>query len=131
MNRHLLSCGAVAIALSVATGIAVNACSNPDLVETPGEKSEWAILQSIEYQERDRPLQEPTFRLVGKAEVLGLRDMNGKNTWLLLRVQSPPFYKQMPAVNYEVPQALIDQLVKERRASYTVVQVLRSHVRVQ
>jgi hypothetical protein len=131
MKRSALACVATALTLSVATGFAVNACSSSDLVETPGEKTEWSVLQGIEFQERDNPLKEPTFRMVGTSEVLGLRDMTGKNTWLLLRVQSPPYYKQMPAVNYEVPKTLVDQLVKEHRASYTVVQVLRSHVRAQ
>ena len=131
MKRSVVACSATALTLSVATGLVVRACSSPDLIETPGEKAEWSILQAIEFQERGNPLSQPTFRLVGSSEVLGLRDMSGKNTWLLLRVQSPPYFKQMPAANFQVPKALVDQMAKESRASYTVVQVLRSHVPVQ
>lgn len=131
MKRSGFACSAAALTLSVATGFVVKACSSPDLVETRGEKAEWSILQAIEFQERSNLLSQPTFRKIGTSEVLGLRDMRGKNTWVLLKVQSPPYFKQMPTANFEVPKALVDQLAKESRASYTVVQVLRSHVSVQ
>jgi hypothetical protein len=62
-------------------------------------------------------------------EVLGVKGESGENIWILLRTESPPFYKQMPGGQYDLPLALVDQLEKERRLSYTVAVVLRSHVR--
>lgn len=129
MKRSLLPCGAVVLALSGATGFLVHACASPDLVETPSEKAEWSVLQRIEYQERERPLQKPSIRTVGDSEVLGVRGLYNQNIWILLKVQSPPFYKQMPEGNYELSPAFVAQLQKERRISYTVAQVLRSHIR--
>jgi len=129
MKRSLLSSGAVAIALSTATGFLVHACTSPDLVETPGEKAEWSVLQGIEYREREHPLLEPSIHSVGGSEVLGVRGLSNQNIWILLKVESPPFYKQMPEGNYELSPELITQLQKERRASYTVTHVLRSHIR--
>ena len=131
MNRTTLRCGAVALVASAATGFLVNACTSPDLVETFGEKAEWSVLQSIEFQERERVLPEPSIRAVGSSEVLGVRGQAGGNIWLLLKVQSPPYYKQIPEGNYEISAGLLSQLEKERRVSYTVSHVLRSHVRAQ
>jgi hypothetical protein len=131
MNRTMLRCAAFAAAICAATGFLVNACSSPDLVETFGEKAEWSVLQSIEFQEREHILPEPSIRTVGSSEVLGVRGQAGRNVWLLLKVHSPPYYKQIPEGNYEVSASLLSQLEKERRVSYTVSHVLRSHVRAQ
>lgn len=129
MSRPFLRCGSFAVLLSIAAGFLVHACDNPDLVETFGEKAEWSVLQGIEFQEREHPLAEPIIRTVGESEVLGVRGVAGNNIWVLLKVKSPPFYKQLPEGNYEIPGTLIKQLQQERRASYTVIHVLHSHVR--
>jgi hypothetical protein len=128
MNRTFFSCAGIAIVLSGLTGTAVRYYSNPNAIETFGEKTEWSLLQAVEFQERDKPLREPTIRLIHGSEVLGLRAMDGRNVWILLSVQSPPYYKQMPSINYEVSAEFVDDLVKKRHLSYTVAQVLRSHV---
>jgi hypothetical protein len=91
----------------VATGWAVHSCSNPDLVETPGEKSEWSVLQEIEFRERNSVLSEPVIRTVGEHEVLGVRSDSGQNVWILLKPKSPPFYKQIPEDTYELPASLV------------------------
>jgi len=114
--------------MSVAVGFVVKSCSSPELVETFGEKSEWAILQAIEFQTRNSPLSEPVVRLVSKREVLGVKGASGENIWILLRTESPPFYKQMPEGQYDLSVALVEKLQHERRLSYTVGEVLRSHV---
>jgi hypothetical protein len=106
------------------------ACSpfDPDARETPTEKTEWSVLQVVEYKNRAAPLREPVLQLVGEHEVLGVRGLRGQNIWVLLKPKAPPFYKQMPQGNYEIPKELVDRLARERRLSYTVQEVLRSHL---
>lgn len=129
MNRRSIYCVAVTLSVSVAVGYAVKRCSSPELVETSGEKSEWSSLQAVEFDNRDIPLHAPVIRSIHDREVLGVRGQSGKNIWILLRTESPPYYKQMPTGQYDLPGTLIDQLEKERGLSYTVKTVLRSHVR--
>jgi hypothetical protein len=105
----------------------LGACSDPDARETPGEKIEWSVLQSVEYKNRPSPTTEPVVLVVNEYEVLGVQGLRGENIWLLLKPKAPPFYKQMPKGNYEVPKELVDRLVREHRVSYTVEQVLASH----
>lgn len=129
MNRSSVRCAAVALALSGAVGFVVKSCSSPELVETFGEKSEWSTLQAIESQTRDNLLSEPVVRLVAEREVLGVRGASGRNIWILLRTQSPPFYKQLPEGQYDLPLPLVEKLQREQRLSYTVDAVLQSHLR--
>jgi hypothetical protein len=129
MNRRSLPCLVAATVVSVAAGFTVKACSGPELVDTPGEKSEWSTLQAIEIQARTEPLSEPVLRKVSEREVLGVRGASGDNIWILLRTESPPFYKQMPQGQYDLPLSVVEKLEREHRLSYTVGAVLRSHVR--
>ena len=94
MNRSSILCIATALALSVAVGFVVKSCSSPELVETFGEKSEWSILQAIESQTRNELLSEPVVRVFFEREVLGVKGASGQNIWILLRTESPPFYKR-------------------------------------
>lgn len=126
MNRSALRCGIFAMAISVATGLLVRACSNLDLTESLGEKTEWSILQGIEYQERGKLLAEPSIRTIDQSEVMGVRGQADVNVWLLLKVQSPPYYKQIPEGNYEISSSLLDQLEREHRVSYTVAHAVRT-----
>jgi hypothetical protein len=128
MNRSSIRCVVLALSLSVAVGFTVKACSSPELVETFGEKSEWSILQSIESQNREIPLAGPVVRKIFDHEVLGVNGTSRENIWILLRTESPPFYKQMPDGQYNLPSDLVEKLEYEHRLSYTVGTVLRSHV---
>jgi hypothetical protein len=129
MNRSSIHCGVVALSLSLAVGFTVKACSSPELIETFGEKSEWSTLQGIEHQTRETLLSEPVVRKIFDHEVLGVKGASGGNIWILLRTESPPYYKQMPEGQYDIPIALVEKLDHEQRLSYTVGAVLRSHVR--
>ncbi len=128
MNLSSVRCTVTALSLSVAVGFAVKACSSPELIETFGEKSEWSTLQAIELETRNAALNAPVVRNMHDREVLGVKGKSGENIWILLRTESPPFYKQMPSGQYDLPASLVDQLQNERRLSYTVAGVLRSHV---
>lgn len=129
MKHRSIRCLAVTLSVSLAVGCVVKACSSPELVETFGEKSEWSTLQAVELTTRDAPLHAPVIRSIHDREVLGVKGQSGENIWVLLRAESPPYYKQMPGGQYDLPVALVDRLEKERRLSYTVSAVLRSHVR--
>ena len=128
MSRSSIRCVVLALSLSVAVGFTVKACSSPELVETFGEKSEWSILQSIESQTRETPLTGPVVRKIFDHEVLGVNGTSGENIWILLRTESPPFYKQMPDGQYNLAPDLVEKLEYEHRVSYTVGTVLRSHI---
>ena len=131
MNRSSIRCVATGVFLAVAVGFTVKACSSPELVETFGEKSEWSTLQAIEFETRNELLSEPVVRNVHDREVLGIKGASEENIWVLLRTESPPYYKQMPNGQYDLPVALVDKLEREHRLSYTVGVVLRSHVRTK
>jgi hypothetical protein len=109
----------------------MTACSDTEARETPGEKNEWSVLQAVEYKQRSVPVTEPSVQRVGDFEVLGVRGFQGQNIWVLLKPMAPPHYKQMPAGNYDLPKDLVDRLVAGHRVSYTVEQVLSSHVGVK
>ena len=101
---------------------------NPDMMETFGEKSEWSILQSIEWSHRSSPIKEPVFLKYDNHEVMGLPDTKGGNVWIMLKPESPPYYKQMPPnVDYAIEQELIYKLMREDRIGYTTEEVMDSH----
>jgi hypothetical protein len=129
MNPNAIRCLVLTLTLSLGAGFIVRACSSPELVETPGEKSEWSTLQSIAFQTRETSLSEPVVRTVFDHEVLGVKGASGGNIWILLRPESPPFYKQMPEGQYDLPVDLVEKLDRQHRLSYTVGAVLRSHIR--
>jgi hypothetical protein len=72
-------------------------------------------------------MNEPSLRTVHGREVLGLRGLDGQNIWILLKPEAPPYYKQMPSGNYELPKQFVDRLKDDHRLSYTVEHVLASH----
>jgi hypothetical protein len=54
-----------------------------DWRELPGDKFEWSILQGIEFDNRDKPLQVPTQISVQGYEILGIRNMTGSGyVWI-------------------------------------------------
>lgn len=101
---------------------------DPNARETPTEKTEWSVLQAVEYQNRSTLLRQPEVRQLQGYEVLGVRGVKGSNVWVLLKPGAPPYYKQVPEENYAVPKSLVDQLRKERRLSYAVETVLLSRI---
>ena len=98
-------------------------------LESFSSKSEWSALQGLEYDTRGKPVLSPQVRKVGEFEVLGVASMDQSTTiWILLRPDSPPYYKQMPDGNFVVPEVLLRELVDGKRISSTVAASLRSHL---
>lgn len=114
--------------LFVVSSLALFGCTGPDSKETPGEKAEWVILQTVESENRSTQITTPIFLTIQDHEVMGVRGFQNQNIWVLLKVESPPYYKQIPKGNYELSKEVIDQLVKEHHLSYTVKHALESHM---
>ena len=97
--------------------------------ETFGGKHEWSILQVVEDQWRSKPITSPEFHSVEGHELLSLPSLSGsKRIWIMLQPQVPPFYKQMPAGNYVISEALVNNLVRSGRVTSTVEESMRSHI---
>lgn len=116
------------VVAAISAAALCSACSNSEFRETPEEKSEWSVLQSVEFTRRTTKIAEPILVVVNGFDVLGVQGANGENVWVLLKPTAPPYYKQMPSQNYQVPRALVDKIIRERKVSYTVEQVLLSRM---
>lgn len=118
------------LAVLVAT---LGACSGP---ESPGSKSEYSVLQAVEYQNRDKPISVPELTTIQGYELLALPasgipspPIHQGRTWIMLKAQHEPLWKQIPQTEaYTVPQSLLDELVREKRVSPVAEQILRAHV---
>ena len=106
------------------------ACSSgTDGYESPSAKREYSILQAVEYSARQRVVANPTFTSNEKYVLLVVPSTHrDRNIWIMLKPQSPPFYKQMPRGSYTISQELFDVVASKRLASSTVEEVLASHV---
>jgi hypothetical protein len=120
-----------AIVLSAAIiASALSACSDGSGEESPTAKKEWAILQGEELQHRDQiPLAPETTTVDGYTLVSVPSIDSSQRIWIMLWPKSPPFYKQMPQGNFEIPQSLLLDWLGQRKISSTVYEALRSHVR--
>lgn len=127
-NVRVLSQTSWPVAAVLLSSVMIGAgCSGPDSRDSQTEKAEWALLQSVEASHRGTPIVAPTVLNAWDHEVLGVRGFDGQNIWVLLKPQAPPYYKQIPRGNYELPEEFVEQLIKDRRPSYTVEHVLVSH----
>jgi hypothetical protein len=113
----------------VALLLLVSACSNGDGSESVGDKSEWALLQGLEVESRGRVPASPEVSLVGDYQVMSVSSLDKKSRiWIMLWPKSPPFYKQIPGGNFEIPRELLEKLRSDHKVSSTVYGALRSHV---
>lgn len=91
-------------------------------------KPEWAILQSIEQDYRNKEFIEPEILTVHGHEVLGVQGKNGQRIWILLKAKASPFYKQLPQGSFNISPEIIDQIRMSGSASETVIECLASHL---
>ena len=97
--------------------------------ESFGGKSEWSILQGVEYDTRGSAVASPVERTIGQYKLVGLPSMDGKRTiWVMLNPQHPPLYKQMPDGGYRISRTHLDSITHARSATPEVLAVLASHV---
>ena len=99
-------------------------CSGP---ESMGNKSEWAVLQGVEYDHRSILLSAPMVLTIDDYRLAGLPKANGSGAvWVLLNPKHEPLYKQLPQDPYRLSAA---QLAALNVSDPSVLAELRTHVR--
>jgi hypothetical protein len=112
-------------ALFLATLSLMAACSGP---ESPGSKAEYAALQGVEFEYRNKPISSPEIHLEHGYELLALPTNQGR-TWIMLKAENEPYWKQMPQTEvFSISKELFDKLIEKGRVSPAVQKVLSSHV---
>ena len=116
---------------AIAVSIFVAACCPAvDGRESPGDKREWSVLQSLELQTRDERANALQFRTIDEFKIVGVpHPESGRLIWIMLNPGHSPFYKQMPEGDYTLSRADFDTIVREHGVTATVEEVLRSHKR--
>ena len=98
--------------------------------ESPGDKHEWSILQSLEATHRDSPISDLEFSERAGYHILCVPGAgNSKRVWIMLDPRNPPFYKQLPHDSYSLSQEQYQQITDTRHTTSTVEESLSSHVR--
>jgi len=123
--RHSVRACLILVAGLHALGLLAGCSANDP--ESPQAKREWAVLQGVESSSRSVPIAKPEFLQEQGYELMSLPARSGERIWIMLKPVSSPYYKQMPAVQYDVPKSVVDTLVREQRVSETAAHVLRSH----
>jgi hypothetical protein len=115
----------ICIALLFALLSLIASCSGP---ESLGSKAEYAALQGVEYEYRNRPISSPEIHMEQGYELLALPTNQGR-TWIMLKAENEPYWKQLPQTEaFSIPKNLFDKLTEEGRVSSAVQEVLSSHV---
>jgi hypothetical protein len=116
-------------ALATLIALCVTACANGNGSGSPGDKSEWSLLQSLELQYRGKIPTSSELTAFDGYDLMAVSSADGKaRIWIMLWPKSTPFYKQMPAGNFEIRRDLWNQLQRRHIASSTVLSVLQSHL---
>ena len=98
--------------------------------ESPGDKHESSILQSLEATHRDSPISDLEFSEREGYHILCVPGAdNGKRVWIMLDPRNPPFYKQLPHDSYSLSREQHERITATRHSTSTVEESLSSHVR--
>ena len=104
------------------TTVLLAACSGP---ESAGNKSEWSVLQGVEYGHRGSPPSSPLVITVSGYRVAGLPKSNGPGAvWVLLNPKHEPLYKQLPQDSFHLTTS---QLAALKVTEPVVLAQLRGH----
>jgi len=101
---------------------------NGDGRESFGDKHEWSILQVLESRGRGTPISGLEFTQHEEYRILALPAVTGERIWIMLKPQSPPYYKQMPHTDYTLTEEQYREIVDTQRPISTVDECLSSHV---
>jgi hypothetical protein len=102
------------------------ACSG-DGHESGSDKHEWSLTQVIEARNGNRAVSDLEFIDDEDYHIVGIPNVQGKTTWVMLNPQSPPYYKQFGA-NYSLTKEQLQRITGARHVISTVEQALESHV---
>jgi hypothetical protein len=123
----LLALGLVAV---IVAAFYIRVSCTVDGRESPGDKHEWSILQSLEATHRDSAISDLEFSERDGYHILCVpRAGSGKRVWIMLDPRNPPFYKQLPHDGYSLSPQQYEQITATRHATSTVEESLSSHVR--
>ncbi len=103
---------------------------NGDGRESLGDKKEWAILQGFEYENRNKP--EPQIKFVekdGYKVVYVPASATGHGVWIMLNPKNPPYYKQMPQIDFSVTVQQYTEIINTGAVTSTVEICLLSHTK--
>jgi hypothetical protein len=92
-------------------------------------KTEYALLQSIEYENRTAKISNAVIKEYNNHWVAGFRADNKKeNVWVLLDSAYSPFYKQIPQSPFSLTTAELNQIKSIKSVSDTVIAVLETRL---
>ena len=98
--------------------------------ESPGDKHEWSILQSLEAAHREQTISDLEFLDHDYYHIACVpSSASGNRVWIMLDPHNPPYYKQMPHDDYSLSREQYDKIIATRQATSTVEEALLSHVR--
>ena len=102
----------------------ITSCSG---TESLGSKSEWSVLQGVEFDHRTDRLSTPVVLNASGYRVAGFprSDATG-TTWVMLNPKSTPLYKQLPQASFSLSSV---QLAGLGSIEPSVLAQLRTHVR--
>ncbi len=92
-------------------------------------KAEYALLQSIEFENRSISISNVVIKEYNKHWVAGFRADNKKdNVWVLLDAAYSPFYKQIPQSRFSLTKEELNQIKSIKSVSDTVIAVFETRL---
>jgi len=105
--------------------------SSSDGRESFGDKKEWSILQSLEYCNRNKPPAQIKFEEQDGYKIVYVPSPSGNGVWVMLNPKNPPYYKQMPQIEYSLTPQQYSEIKNAGHVSSTVDICLQSHTKTQ
>jgi len=126
MKRSIFIGLVVAVVLIICSWLFYRATfSNKELAS----KIEWSIVQSVEWQHRDKPSNKIEIVRLNEYSLVGIPVPDSrKEIWIMLDAKSPPYYKQLTAGNFKLSEQDFKAIVASNIVSSTVANCLESHV---
>jgi hypothetical protein len=126
MKRSIFIGLVVAVVLIICSWLVYRATfSNEELAS----KVEWSIVQSVEWQHRDKPGDKIEIVRMNEYSLVGIPVKEGREkVWVMLNAKNPPYYKQLTAGNYKLSEQDFKAIVASNIVSSTVANCLESHV---
>lgn len=119
-------------ALSIVLTLLVVSCGNgnpADGRESTTDKLEWSILQNLEYQNREVADLEFSFIENDGYAIAQIPYSSGKGAiYIMLNPKAPPFYKQMPSIQFDLTKEQFNAIRVHSQTITTVEMAVKSHV---
>jgi hypothetical protein len=97
--------------------------------EELASKVEWSVVQSVDWQHRDKPGDKVEIARMDEYSLVGVPVSDSrKEIWIMLNAKNPPYYKQLVAGNYKLSKQDFKTILASNIVSSTVANCLESHV---